>query len=130
MDFWAKPELDARYAQHGHVLNMRGNLAVILIEKWGTVAGHIREKEDSGGRAVLDVMPASDVVDRAFEIADLTVAELERREWIRAVDVTPEELGEQCGVVDKAREAKRYDLLRERVASRAGNEAPEGSTAT
>ncbi len=115
MQYWPNENLDGRYAIGGFALNMRGAIALHLVEKWGTVAGEIADKEDSAGRAVLDVMPPADVVERAFTLADLTVNELEKREWIRSVECTPEELGEKLGTMEAARDSKRYDGLSRRA---------------
>lgn len=101
--YWPNTEVDTRFAADGFVMNLSGRIALILIEKWGTVAGHIRDKEDSVGRAVLDVMPVADVVERAFDMAEQATAELERRQWIRPLDMTPEELGEAAARIDTAR---------------------------
>ena len=102
-EYWPNTEIDGRFAIEGLVMSLPGRIALILIEKWGTVAGHIREKEDSSGRAVLDVMPVEDVVKRAFDMAELATVELERRKWIRAVNMTPEQLGAQLRRVEDAR---------------------------
>jgi hypothetical protein len=110
--YWPNPELDGRFSIDGNAMNLPGRIALVLIEKWGTVAGHIRDKEDSSGRAVLDVMPVADVVERAFSMAELAVRELERREWIRHVDKTPEEYGEALGRIEKARYQRVFPTVR------------------
>lgn len=101
--YWSNAELDGRFAVDGCHMTLRGRLAVFLLEKWGTVAGKVRNEEDSAGRAVLDVMPVADVVERAFSLADQAISELERRQWIKPVNKTPEEYGETLGRIETAR---------------------------
>ncbi len=102
-EYWPNPELDAAPAINGNVLSLPGRIALILIEKWGAVNGKIRGEEDSAGRAVLDVMPVSDVIQRAFDMAEQAVAELERRQWIRPVDMSAEQVGDNVGRMEQAR---------------------------
>ena len=102
-EYWPKIELDTRYATEGLVLSLPGRIALVLIEKWGVVAGKIKGEEDSAGRAILDVMPVEDVVKRAFDMAEQITAELERRQWIRPVDLTLEEVGQSLGRIEQAR---------------------------
>lgn len=111
MDYWQNPELDGRFAVAGYTLNLRGALAFSLVEKWGAVMGKI-EREDNAGRAILDVMPPQEVVDRAFTVADLAVSELTKRGWIRAVTTTPEAFGATLGRIESARDEGRYAELR------------------
>ncbi|TEU01979.1 MAG: hypothetical protein E3J29_00175 [Dehalococcoidia bacterium] len=72
--YWPNTDLDGRFATDGFALNFQGRLALVLIEKWGTVTGKITDAEDSAGRAVLDVMPVAAVVKRAFSMAEQAVA--------------------------------------------------------
>ena len=101
--YWPNTDLDGRFAVDGFAMSFQGRLALVLIEKWGTVAGKVTGTEDSAGRAVLDVMPVADVVERAFSMAEQAVAELERRQWIQAVNKTPEEVGEAYSRMSNAR---------------------------
>ena len=121
MQFWPNTEIDLKPAHAGFKLNLRGDIALHLIERWGEVTGSIREKEDTAGRAVLDVMPVKDVVERAFHMADLAVAELELRVWIKPVEMTLEDLGEIQGKVGAAQDRTRYDI-REQERNLAGAE--------
>jgi hypothetical protein len=93
---------------NGNVMSLPGRIALMLIEKWGAVTGKIRGEEDSAGRAVLDVMPVPDVIERAFDMAEQAVVELERRQWIRPVDKTPEQVGEAAGRIEQARYQKHF----------------------
>lgn len=63
------------------VSNMRGNLALKLIERWGLITG-IADGEDSAGRAKINQEPINDLVKRAFECADKAYNELEKRDWL------------------------------------------------
>ena len=55
--------------QYDARLDWRAHLAWSLLSQWSLVAG-VTCREDSSGRAVCDVMPATDVVARAFDIVD------------------------------------------------------------
>ncbi len=102
-EYWPNPELDAGPAMNGNVMSLPGRIALFLIQRWGLVNGKIRGEEDSAGRAVLDVMPVSDVIQRAFDMAEQAVVELERRQWIRPVDLTLEQVGANAGRIEQAR---------------------------
>ena len=106
--YWDNPDLDPRFATVGFTMNLPGRMAVVFLEKWGVVTGKIRGEEDSAGRAVLDVMPVTDVVERAFEMAEQAVAELERRGWVQTLEMTPEQAGEVMGRLEKARYEKQF----------------------
>lgn len=67
---------------NGAILELRSALAWELLERFALVAGDTR-REDSAGRAVLDIMPAEAVVTRAFNLADLFVAAAEARGELR-----------------------------------------------
>ncbi len=113
-EYWDNPELDGRFAALGCTMSLQGRMAIVFLEKWGVVTGKIKDEEDSAGRAVLDVMPVEDVVKRAFDIAGQAVSELERRQWIRPLKVTPEQYGEALGRIESARYKRGF----ERTASR------------
>ena len=102
-EYWPNAELEGRFALSGFTMALPGRIALTLIEKWGAVTGAIRGEEDSAGRAVLDVMPVSDVVLRACDMAEQITAELERRQWIRVVDMTAEQVGAAEGRIEQAR---------------------------
>ncbi len=115
MEAWTDETLNSRAAESGYNLELRGVITLQLIERWGQVAGHI-SGEDSAGRAILDIQPAEDLVERACTIADLTVNALESRGWIRASEpLTLEEIGERQGIVGKAKLAVEYERLVDRA---------------
>ncbi len=62
------------------VFDRRAEMAIIMLEKWGMVAG-IDNGEDSAGRAKISLMPIGKLIDRAFECADAAYSEIERRGW-------------------------------------------------
>jgi hypothetical protein len=70
------------HCHNGVDMEFRSDLAWELLRHFGLVAGHTG-REDSTGRAVLDIMPASEAVARAFAIADLFVETAESRGDIR-----------------------------------------------
>ena len=49
-----------------------GRFAMALVDRWGMVQGNTPTSEDSAGRAMQELMPVQEVVDRAFEMANLT----------------------------------------------------------
>lgn len=83
MDFWAADD-SYKLMDHGWNLSFKGSMATILVERWGTVAGSTG-REDSQGRAYIDLMPVAEVVGRAVEMADLLVDKLVEKEWVHAV---------------------------------------------
>lgn len=62
-------------------LTRRARLAVILIEKWGMVAGKV-DGEDSAGRSKLELQTPEEVVARACETSERAWAEFEKRGWV------------------------------------------------
>lgn len=58
--------------------------AFSLIEKWGLVAGR-PDGEDSAGRSRLGLMPANEIVTRAFDTAEIAWTEAQRRGWMLEV---------------------------------------------
>lgn len=66
----------------GYLLDLRSGLAWEIIRTYGLVAGH-SNRQDSTGRAVLDLLPVKDVVERAFALADLFVDTAEARGEIK-----------------------------------------------
>ncbi len=61
-------------------LDQRAELAIVMLEKWGMVAG-FADGEDSVGRSKTDLLPVDRLIDRAFSCAEATYAEIERRGW-------------------------------------------------
>lgn len=82
--------------EHGFKSDLKFRLVITFLEKWGMVAGH-SEREDSAGRAVTDLVPVDQTVERAFIMADLVVTEAERRGWLAPLDESPEEVHEFVG---------------------------------
>lgn len=64
-----------------NVLDRRAEIALIMIEKWGMVAGYT-DGEDSAGRSKIELMPVDQLVERAFSTAEVAYAEIERRGWL------------------------------------------------
>lgn len=54
-----------------------GKIALELLTRWGMVAGMDIGREDTAGRAVMELMPVEEVVDRAVSMAKLFVQRLE-----------------------------------------------------
>ena len=108
MKFWDNAELDPDRPALGYTVSLRGKVAIELVEHWGTVAGH-DAGEDSVGRAKIDLLPPADVVTRALEMADLIVAGLEEREWIRPGVATTEEVAERAGRAEHAKYEQRFE---------------------
>lgn len=81
MKYW--PVIGITHAIH---MEARADFAAELIRHWGQVAG-TTGKEDSAGRAKIDLASPQDVVDRAFEIADCFFAKMEERQDIRLVSL-------------------------------------------
>lgn len=89
-------------------LEMRGMIAIHLVERWGTVAGKVREGEDSAGRAVLDCMEPNEIVSRCCEIAELTVAAFEERGWIKEDERSDEEVAKAAGELEQIQSDARF----------------------
>lgn len=100
--------VEEQYRQ-GFKSDLRFRLAITFLEKWGMVIGHV-ERQDGAERAICDPMPVDKVVERAFAIASLAVAEAEDRGWLAEFDMTPEELYRRMGNL----EGLRTDSLFER----------------
>lgn len=66
------------------VPNMEGRLAIVLVEKWGLVAGDTGN-EDSTGRAKVDLMPPAELAIRACDIAESIYKELRSRNMIVSI---------------------------------------------
>lgn len=96
------------YADRGFETDVRGDLAITFIEKWGMVTG-CRGGEDSSGRAGLDVMPVEQVVERACEMAGQIFTALEARGWIRPTQWTGEEAVIRAGKLEALKDAARYE---------------------
>lgn len=84
MDF---PSIKTKFGEvrGGWQFTLKGNIAVSLVEKWGTVAG-TTGREDSQGRAFVELATPKEVVMRAFTMADMVVEELVVRDWVKTVD--------------------------------------------
>ena len=98
MEYWSNPDSSPRVVECGYGLELRANIALILIEKWGAVTGDVT-REDSQGRAVVDLIEEPKLVARCFTIADLFVAEAEQRGAIRAETRTSEEIATRAGAL-------------------------------
>lgn len=90
-NYWTDERIDPQALGGGFQLEWRGRLALLLIEKWGMITG-TRGMEDSQGRATLDLLPVREVVDRAVEMAEVCVARLEERGWVRPLSGSVEEI--------------------------------------
>lgn len=101
-EYWGNTDSNTRISESGYSLELRANIALSLIEKWGTVAGNVT-REDSQGRAVCDLIAEDKLVARCFTIADLFVAEAERRGAIREDTRTSEEIAVRSGELARLR---------------------------
>ncbi len=79
-----------------------GALAMNLIERWGLVAA-MPDGEDSSGRTRLRLPTANELVTRAFDIAEATLAECSKRHHMVAIP----DLNEINRDGDTARQKKR-----------------------
>lgn len=102
----------------GAVMEMRTSLAWELIHHFGLVSGRVTGQDDAG-RAVLDVMPAREVVQRAFELADAFVDTAEVRGGLRPVtDAELEQAVQRGGELDRIKTEAQYPRMRELEESR------------
>jgi len=103
-EYWTR-QGDDRWSSF---LELRGSLAIVLVEKWGTVAGYLNG-EDSQGRAKLDLLPPDMLVERAVTIANLTVNALEQRGWIKSDERTLQDLAREAGELQAIKEHERWE---------------------
>jgi len=103
-EYWTR-EGDARWSSF---LELRGSLTLILVEKWGTVAGYLNG-EDSQGRARLDLLPPDMLVERSVTIADLTINALEQRGWIKSDERTIQDVAREAGELQAIKEHERWE---------------------
>lgn len=61
--------------------NLKGRIAIVLVEGWGQVAG-VPAGEDSAGRQATRLATPGEVVTRAVETADLLVDTMTARGWV------------------------------------------------
>lgn len=61
-----------------------GRLAIVLVEKWGMVAG-VDDGEDKAGRSKLRLMAPDEVVKRACTTSALLAAALREKGWMTAL---------------------------------------------
>lgn len=73
-------------------------LATALLEKWG-LAASMPDGEDTTGRAKLRLAEADELVKRACDIAQLSIAEFRKREWMLKVP-SMEEVRAELAAVD------------------------------
>ena len=105
------------------VLNNEGRLAIDLVRWWGMVQGK-DDGEDSTRRAKLALMPVSEVVDRACEMADLAFVEFRKRGWT-AITPTFEEADRLTADQRKQRETEEEAARVSRIADRAAARSPK-----
>ena len=84
MEYFPPDEQDYDARIKGYSLSLRGNLAIIFVERWGMVAGKTGT-EDSSGRAYISDMTPDEVVARAIEMSEKLVAALEEKDWVRSI---------------------------------------------
>lgn len=105
---------DLGHTSTGFVTNMRASLSAEIVKHCALVAG-VDDGEDSAGRARVGLMPASQVAERAADIADALVAIWETRGWIRPTTMTEEEdwrhVGQLHSIKSKAEYARVADEL-------------------
>lgn len=63
---------------------LRGRLAINLVERWGGVAGKL-DGEDSQGRARIGLQTPQELVARAIECAELLVDAINAKGWLHDV---------------------------------------------
>jgi hypothetical protein len=97
------------------ILEMRARLAWKMIDHYGIVSC-ATDKEDSQGRARLDLLSPEQVVNRAFAIADVFVSRCEEREAIR--ETTLEEVITVEETTQKIRRGIELESFRKSIAEK------------
>ena len=87
---------------YGLQVEIRSAFAHKLIEHFGIISGHTI-REDSQGRAVIDLLDPKLVVERAFAISDAMFDEMERRGDIGPRTMSQEEIEAARGKLARIR---------------------------
>jgi len=90
-------ELEA--ARDGVNKSLRFQLMCDLLRAHPLVAAD-DDGEDSTGRQKIRLQEVKEVVDRAADLADMTVTLGEERGWLRAVTISPEDVRRRIGELD------------------------------
>lgn len=104
----------ATQLHNNHALEFRARLALVLVEKWGTVAAHT-DGEDTVGRWKLELQSPTDLVARCFAIAEEFVRVAEEKGLLRQPSELPEELAARIGELHGYQRMNEYAVsLRDR----------------
>lgn len=68
-----------------HIENFEARIALGLLNAHGMILG-TQNGEDSTGRAKPGSLPPAETVQRAFDIAELAVAEMVKRNWLIPIE--------------------------------------------
>uniref|UniRef100_A0A6H1ZB18 Uncharacterized protein n=1 Tax=viral metagenome TaxID=1070528 RepID=A0A6H1ZB18_9ZZZZ len=69
---------------HTKFPNLRAVLASELLARWGLVVAR-PDGEDTAGRQKAALMSPAEIVERACNVADLAISEMEKRDWFLEV---------------------------------------------
>ena len=106
--FWP-PSLSQ--SETGCHLEFRANLAWGLLERFALVAANNPTREDSSGRAVHELLPAQEAVDRCFELADAFVDKAVQRKEIRQyTDAEQEAAFRRSGELVRIRDLGKWEV--------------------
>lgn len=73
----------AKFATHDRDLpEWEARLACSMIERWGMAAA-VEDGEDAAGRAKLRIMTPQELVERACEVAALSIEQFRARGWVQ-----------------------------------------------
>ena len=103
-EYWMGP---GHVLDNGNDIELRARIALVLIEKWGTVAAQI-DGEDSAGRSRLALQEPAALVERCFDIAEEFVRMAEGKGLLRQPAFTRLELAEQIGVLHGTQRVAEY----------------------
>ena len=104
--YWSSPQ----YAiDSNHEMEFRASIALVLIEKWGTVAGKI-EGEDTAGRWKLALQDPVELVSRCFAIAEEFIRVAEEKGLLRPPTLSHEEYAGLVGTLHGHAKAAEFDV--------------------
>lgn len=100
----------------GMVLECRAEIALHLIQHFGSIAGKI-EGEDSSGRAKLLLQEPQELVDRCFLIAELFVQQAEEKGLLKTPSITDEDKAIHSGKIERIKMNESYKSEEKTVTS-------------
>lgn len=100
----------------GVLLEIRANIALNLIEHFGSIASKI-EGEDSAGRAKLLLQEPQELVDRCFLIAELFVQQSEEKGLLKVPSITDEDKAIHSGKIERIKINEAYKREEKTVTS-------------